>query len=226
MPTEHHILIVAEENEAITELFSGLAQSGFTCSINSNGQGIIEQIIEQSPDLVLVATNRHSRIEELSQGIKQARPLPIIALARLETLAGLNGHLDVDDFVIEPCDVKELALRVKRLLKKNGTSDSSQLIRCGDLVIDLAKCEASVDGRLVMLTFREYELLKFLARNRGRVYTREALLNRVWGYDYYGGDRTVDVHIRRLRSKIEDSGHSFIETMRNIGYRFKEGKQP
>ena len=73
-----------------------------------------------------------------------------------------------------------------------------------------------------MLTFKEYELLKFLARTSGRVFTREALLNRVWGYDYYGGDRTVDVHIRRLRSKIEDSSHTFIETVRNIGYRFRK----
>ncbi len=224
MPTEHHILIITEESEAITELLSGLARNGFTCSINSNGQGIMEQVIEQSPDLVLVTTDSHSRIEELSRGIKQARPLPIIALARLETLDSLNGHLDVDDFVIEPCDVRELALRVERLLKKNGNTDSSQLIRCGDLVIDLAKCEASVDGRLVMLTFREYQLLKFLVHNRGRVFTRQALLNKVWGYDYYGGDRTVDVHIRRLRSKIEDSGHTFIETLRNIGYRFKKDR--
>lgn len=222
MPTEHHILIVAEGNEAITELFSGLAQNGFTCSINSNGKGIIEQVIEQCPDLVLVATDSHSRIGELSQGIKQAKPLPIIALARLETLDSLNGHLDVDDFVIEPYDVRELTLRVNRLLKKNGNTNSGELIRCGDLVIDLAKCEASVGGKLVMLTFREYELLKFLARNSGRVFTRQALLNKVWGYDYYGGDRTVDVHIRRLRSKIEDSTHTFIETMRNIGYRFKK----
>jgi DNA-binding response OmpR family regulator len=224
MPTEHNILIVAEENEAATELFSGLARNGFTCSINSGGKGIIEQVIEQSPDLVLVAMDSHSRIGEVSQGIKQARPLPVMALVRLETLDSLDGHLDVDDFVIEPCDVRELALRIKRLLKNNGNTDSSQLIRCGDLVIDLTKCEASIGGRLVILTFREYELLKFLARNRGRVFTREALLNKVWGYHYYGGDRTVDVHIRRLRSKIEDSNHSFIETMRNIGYRFKEDK--
>ena len=74
--------------------------------------------------------------------------------------------------------------------------------------------------KVVELTFKEYELLKFLASNRGRVYTREALLNKVWGYDYYGGDRTVDVHVRRLRSKIEDSKRTFIETVRNIGYRF------
>ncbi len=75
---------------------------------------------------------------------------------------------------------------------------------------------------MVELTFKEYELLKFLARDRGRVFTREALLNKVWGYDYFGGDRTVDVHVRRLRSKIELSGQTFIETVRNIGYRFKK----
>jgi len=83
-------------------------------------------------------------------------------------------------------------------------------------------CEVTVDGRLVTLTFKEYELLRFLASNRGRVFTRDVLLNEVWGYDYYGGDRTVDVHIRRLRSKIEDSTHIFIETVRNIGYRFRK----
>ena len=100
--------------------------------------------------------------------------------------------------------------------------DNEELIRCGDLVIDLAKCEVSLSGRLIPLTFKEYELLRFLASNRGRVFTREALLNKVWGYDYYGGDRTVDVHIRRLRSKIEDPTHTFIETVRNIGYKFRD----
>jgi two-component system alkaline phosphatase synthesis response regulator PhoP len=89
-------------------------------------------------------------------------------------------------------------------------------------MIDPAKCEVSINGRLVVLTFKEYELLKVLISNRGKVFTRETLLNQVWGYDYYGGDRTVDVHIRRLRSKIEDATHTFIETVRNIGYKLSE----
>ena len=104
----------------------------------------------------------------------------------------------------------------------NTVSNSDELIRRDDLVIDLARIEVSVAGRPIVLAFREYELLKFLASNPGRVFTRDVLLDRVWGYDYFGGDRTVDVHIRRLRSKIEDSGHVFIETVRNIGYRFKK----
>ena len=92
----------------------------------------------------------------------------------------------------------------------------------GDLKIDQARCEVSVGEKLVSLTFKEYELLKFLVTNRGRVFTRESLLDKVWGFDYFGGDRTVDVHVRRLRSKIEDAEHSFIETVRGIGYRFKD----
>ena len=77
-----------------------------------------------------------------------------------------------------------------------------------------------MDNRIIDLTFKEYELLKLMATNRGRVFTRDNLLDKIWGYDYFGGDRTVDVHIRRLRSKIEDANHSYIETVRNIGYKF------
>ena len=136
-------------------------------------------------------------------------------------ILGAKALLNIDDFMISPYDARELVLRVKRLLSRDRNIDSGELIKCDGLLIDLAKCEVTLEGRIVELTFKEYELLRFLASNRGRVYTREALLNMVWGYDYYGGDRTVDVHVRRLRSKIEDAKHTFIETVRNIGYRFK-----
>ncbi len=215
------ILIVAPEDEAGKRLLSSLAQMGFACSIASDREGAVKRVIEQAPDLVLVAANSHpAQMWELWQGLKLERHLPIIALASKETLNSLDVEL-VDDFVIRPYDVKELALRIKRLLRGTKGIDTSEVIKCGDLVIDQARCETSVRGRLVVLTFREYELLRFLAKSRGRVFTREALLNRVGGYDYFGGDRTVDVHIRRLRSKIEDASHTFIETVRNIGYRFK-----
>ena len=216
------ILIIAEESKALTELDSELAQNGFACSIASNSEGLVKQLAEQPPDLVLVEIDAHSATQQLPQRIKHERRLPIIALVNRETLDNLDADLNIDDFVIQPCDVKELAQRAKWLLGKANHRDNGELIKCGDLVIDLAKCEVTLEDRLVALTFKEYELLKFLTSNRGRVFTREALLNKVWGYDYYGGDRTVDVHIRRLRSKIEDSSHTFIETVRNIGYRFRE----
>jgi DNA-binding response OmpR family regulator len=123
---------------------------------------------------------------------------------------------------VEPFDQSELVVRINRILTKELRSNGSEIIECGDLIIDVGKCEVYLNNRLLSLTFTEYELLRFLAKNRGRVFTRDALLNEVWGYDYFGGDRTVDVHIRRLRNKIEDQDHIFVETVRNIGYKFKE----
>ena len=219
------IFLIAEENERTRELHSGLAQRSLACWIVSDRDDAIKQVRERAPDLVLVEMDGHAGhpgMWELIQMIKLERHLPIIALVSKETLDNPDINLKViDDFVVEPCPVSELALRINRLLNGNNHTGSSELITCDDLAIDLAKCEVSVGSRVTILTFREYELLKFLVSNRGRVFTREALLNGVWGYDYYGGDRTVDVHIRRLRSKIEDSSHAFIETVRNIGYRFK-----
>ena len=216
------LLIIAGENEAVKKLRSGLTQRGFACSLASDRGELVRQVAEQAHDLVLVEMDGHSpdSRRELAQRLKEKRHLPVIALVNKESLDSLDGDLSVDDFIIMPCEVTELALRVERLQYRESNRDSSELVKCGDLVIDFSRCEVSIEGRLVALTFREYELLKFLVGNKGKVFTREALLNKVWGYDYYGGDRTVDVHIRRLRSKIEDSTHTFIETVRNIGYRF------
>lgn len=216
------ISLIAEGGSKITELCSRLSQNGFTCSTTCDGGEVVEEVLERSPDLVLVDVDDYSRARELSQMIKKEKPLPVVALVNRERLDNVDGHLDIDDFVVKPCEAREIELRAKRLLRRANNADSNDLIRCGDLVIDLTKYEVSIGGKPKMLTFKEYELLKFLAGNKGRVFTREALLNKVWGYDYYGGDRTVDVHIRRLRSKIEDSTHTFIETVRNIGYRLRE----
>jgi two-component system alkaline phosphatase synthesis response regulator PhoP len=111
--------------------------------------------------------------------------------------------------------------RIRRALWRRQGTTSANVIRCGDLLLDLGSYRVFVAGRPVELTYKEYELLRFLATHRDQVCTRETLLNRVWGYDFYGGPRTVDVHIRRLRSKIEDRDHTFIETVRSVGYRFR-----
>ena len=219
------LLLITPEIKKLTGLSESLEQNGFVCSIISYNNGLKESLTRQLPDLLLVEMNGNlpdSRIWELIQGIKQQRHLPTMALVSEEMLDSIDDHLDIDDFITSPYDAKELVLRTKRLLHRTSSMDSGELIKCDGLVIDLAKCEVTVEGKAVELTFKEYELLRFLARNRGRVYTREALLNRVWGYDYYGGDRTVDVHVRRLRSKIDDSRHNFLETVRNIGYRFRK----
>ena len=95
------------------------------------------------------------------------------------------------------------------------------MLKSGELTIDLERYDVTVSGRRVSLTYKEFQLLVLLASNPGRVYTRDALLSQIWGYDYLGGTRTVDVHVRRLRSKVEGPGRSYVETIRNVGYRFR-----
>jgi len=161
-----------------------------------------------------------SETRNLTQKIKERTRLPVVALLSNECLDILDSAVDADDFVMEPWNANEVIARVRRILQRKPNEDNKDLICCGDVAIDVSKCEVAFRGRLVDLTFKEYELLRFLVNSRGRVFSREALLNRVWGYDYYGGDRTVDVHIRRLRSKLDES--DCIETVRNIGYRFRD----
>jgi two-component system alkaline phosphatase synthesis response regulator PhoP len=143
----------------------------------------------------------------------------LIVLVTEELFERVTVDLPVDDFVVLPASAAQLARRVERALWRRNSVDSENFVRCGALTLDLSNYRVTVDEEPVVLTFKEYELLRFLAMNAGRVFTREQLLNRVWGYDYFGGARTVDVHIRRIRSKIEIRGHSFIETVRNVGYR-------
>ncbi len=154
----------------------------------------------------------------LSESGAQPRTPTLAVLPEGRLLAG-DADLGVDDFVLYPLRPGELATRLRRLAGQ-PESDSPDLLRRGALAIDLASYRVSIDGVLVELTFKEYELLRFLATKPDRVFTREALLDKVWGYDFYGGDRTVDVHIRRLRSKLESGGRTFIETVRSVGYRF------
>jgi two-component system alkaline phosphatase synthesis response regulator PhoP len=143
-----------------------------------------------------------------------------LAVLTLEHLADFDPRGGFDGFIVWPGQPLELQARVRKALATEDGIDPTNLVRVADLVIDKASFRAYLAGEPLTLTFKEYELLLFLATNRDRVLSREAILNRVWGYDYYGGARTVDVHIRRLRTKIEDRHHSFIETVRNVGYRF------
>jgi two-component system alkaline phosphatase synthesis response regulator PhoP len=217
------VFIIANESGQARKLRAELAQRGLDCLIVPHNAGTLEQIAGQSLGVMLLDTDEAttgSEAWEQAQRIRQEGQIPLIALVSGEKLNGLDSN--IDDFVVKPWEPNEVTVRIKRILREKESIDGEDIIRCGDLVIDSAKCEVSLSGKPIMLTFKEYQLLKFLASNKGKVFTRESLLNKVWGWDYYGGDRTVDVHIRRLRSKIEDPTHTFIETVRNIGYRLRE----
>jgi len=149
------------------------------------------------------------------------RKLPVLAAVPREAIAAYDPSLNPDEMLISPVSEAELTVRVEQAIFRVSGPSGPKLLKVGDLSIDQERYDVTVSGRRVALTYKEFQLLVLLASNPGRVYTREALLSQIWGYDYLGGTRTVDVHIRRLRSKVESPGHSFVETIWNVGYRFK-----
>jgi DNA-binding response OmpR family regulator len=162
-------------------------------------------------------------IKALLRSPDLAHEVAAIAVIRGDQLPAFDYAAGFDDFIVYPAISEEVTARVRRAIWLKSGVESDNTLSAGDLRIDLSNYKVYVQGRPIELTYKEYELLRFLATNQDKVFTREALLNRVWGYDFYGGARTVDVHVRRLRSKIEDASHTFIETVRNVGYRFHLG---
>ena len=220
-----NLLIITRDGTSQQEFCESLIRKDLDYSLASDTNGIHEIITQRQPDIILFELARRWTSEEmrgLVKRIKRESNLPVIALISEDALDNIEDEPDFDDFLTSPFNPSEAVLRVNRLLQKRRKSASDETIDYEGLQLDLVSCEVSVDDRIVELTFKEYELLKLLASNQGRVFTRDDLLNKIWGYDYFGGDRTVDVHIRRLRSKIEEFGHTFIETVRNVGYRFRK----
>ena len=214
-----------DKNLALYDLTAALQESGIKAIVISGNSELGYALDSVSQDIALLDTTsmRPSDIRSWVKSCSEIR-VPVIALVPEGQLTALDVSLDLNDFIIIPLHNRnELVVRIKRILWRIGSSENGGVIRVGSLVINPTSYEVSVQGSRVHLRFKEYELLKLMATNVGRVYTREALLNIIWGYDYFGGTRTVDVHIRRLRSKIENPEHPFIETIWNVGYRFRDG---
>jgi DNA-binding response OmpR family regulator len=157
---------------------------------------------------------------------KRDAPLePLLLLLPGSRLHDLELRDDLfDDFCLTPFHPRELEARVKHLFFRAGRGTGPELIEYGELMLNLETYQAACAGRPLDLTYMEYELLKFLAAHPGKVFTRETLLSRVWGYEYYGGARTVDVHIRRLRAKLGEEHANLIQTVRSVGYRFGQSR--
>ena len=157
---------------------------------------------------------------------KRDLPLePLLLLVGTQQLRDLELREDLfDDFCLQPFQLSELDARLKHLFWRVGRGTRPELIEYGPLVLNLETYQAAIAGTPLDLTYMEYELLKFLGSHPGKVFTRETLLSRVWGYEYYGGARTVDVHIRRLRAKLSDEHASLIQTVRSVGYRFGQSR--
>mgnify|MGYP003321490106 CR=1 FL=1 len=147
--------------------------------------------------------------------------IPVVVIMPFLSLDGIATSRAQMEVCFQPFTPEEVSLRLKLAMLRNAPPETSNTITRGDLVIDCDRYEVTLKGLKVDLTYKEYELLKYLASNPGRVFTRESLLRSVWEYDYFGGTRTVDVHIRRLRSKINDVSNHFIKTQWNVGYSFR-----
>ena len=150
---------------------------------------------------------------------------PLLLLVPEEQLDDLETRGDLfDDLLVTPFQTRELRARLRHLLWQAGRGTRPELVTYGPIELNLETYQAMVDGRSLDLTYMEYELLRFLAASPGQVFTRATLLNRVWGYEYYGGARTVDVHVRRLRAKLGEEHSNLIQTVRSVGYKLGQSR--
>lgn len=227
------VLIIEDEWNIFELIKFNLETQGFNVDGVQDGGLAIGKIIEYQPDLIILDLMLPGK-----DGITICRDVrinpdisytPIIMLtAKSEEFDKVLGlEIGADDYMTKPFGVKELCARVKAILRRTESllSKEEEAIKIGELLIEPKAFEVYLDGKKLALTLKEYELLVFLAKHRGQVLTRDQLLDQIWGFDYYGETRTVDVHIRYLRKKIEDQsahGRKFIETVRGVGYRFVE----
>jgi DNA-binding response OmpR family regulator len=183
----------------------------------------VEELIPIHPDLLLIdGTNDVAVAEDTTRQLSLAWEIglpPIIVIANEDTVARFRFESGADDFLMTGASVSEISARLGLIARRSGHGDEPSVLKIGDLTVNPENYQVYVRGRPLDLTYKEFELLKFLAQRPGRVCDRDLLLREVWGYDYYGGTRTVDVHIRRLRAKLGPEHEALIETIRNVGYR-------
>jgi len=207
------------------EVLPGLSLLGHSVKIMpAQGSALLEA---PDNDLLLV-DGRHelAHARDLCRLIRTTgTDVPVLLIVTEGGLAVVAHAWGMDDVVLHTCGPAELEARIRlaigRLAAQRESDDpESHVIRTGEVTVDEATYTAKISGRSLDLTFKEFELLKFLAQHPGRVFSRQQLLSEVWGYDYFGGTRTVDVHVRRLRAKLGPDNETLIGTVRNVGYRF------
>lgn len=206
-----------------------MENNGYNCICALNGIKALNIAKEEKPDLILLdlmlpGMDGYEVCKEIRKDNNIATTPIIMITAKGEELDKVLGlELGADDYITKPFSVREMVARVKAVLRRRTTINiESKSYILGNIVVDFEKHSLTKAGEKIELTLKEFELLEVLIKNKGKVMTRDFLLDRIWGYEYIGETRTVDVHIRHLRKKIEDDDKNpkFIETIRGIGYRF------
>ena len=216
------VYLLAVPTNGLYRLAGEIGQAGLSYQIIQDLDYLEESEAGPGPVAVLIdlSTVSISQTRTLIDHCRELK-LPVLTVVHESIINDLDPALNPDDFILCPIHPGELQARIKQAIFRLKGPVSQNVLKVGDLVIDLEKYDVLMGSKRISLTYKEFQLLVLLASNPGRVYTRDVLLSQVWGYDYLGGTRTVDVHIRRLRSKIEDPDHSFVETIWNVGYRFR-----
>jgi two-component system response regulator RegX3 len=227
------VVLVVEDEEAFVDALSvGLRREGFRVEVARDGAEALDQFNAVNPDLVLldVMLPGISGID-VCREIRKRSKVPIIMVtaksSEIDTVVGLE--VGADDYVTKPFRLRELVARVRAALRRGpgeetGAAQPDEVLEVGDVRLDAARHEVAVRGARVALPLKEFELLELLLANAGRVLTRDVLIDRVWGPNYYGDTKTLDVHVKRLRAKVEDDpGHpERIVTVRGVGYRYEK----
>jgi len=228
----YKILVVDDEKSIVRLVTFNLEKEGFHTLVANNGNEALAKITAEQPDLVILDLMLPGLdgLEVCRRVRQEGLPVAVIMLTakdqEIDRVLGLE--LGADDYITKPFSPRELVARVKAVLRRTSTreekSQPGERIIIGPLTIDAARYEVKLGGKQVELTPKEFELLESLARNAGKVMTRDALLNSIWDYTYDGDTRIVDVHVSHLREKIEANPKNpvYIKTVRGVGYKFKE----
>ena len=226
------VLIVEDEENLLTALRYSLEREGFSTSTATDGEQALEAARSGNPDAVILDIML-PKLDglEVCRILRRERDVPILMLTakgeEIDRVVGLE--LGADDYITKPFSMRELVARVRAVLRRSGSTDArssraAEVLRSGDLELNRASHTVTLGGQPVSLKPREFDLLALLVANRGRAFTRDEVLERLWGHDYIGDARTVDVHVRWLRQKIEPepANPTRIITVRGVGYRFDE----
>lgn len=228
------VLIVEDETALAEPLAFLLQREGFEVRMAADGQEALAEFSKAEPDIVLLDLMLPGMSgTEVCKNIRLKSPVPVIMVTARDTeidkVVGLE--IGADDYVTKPYSSRELIARIRAVLRRGRHDDSDdvedlydEVLRGGSVVLDVERHVVTVDGDDVAMPLKEFDLLEYLLRNRGRVLTRGQLIDRVWGSDYVGDTKTLDVHIKRLRSKIErnPSSPEFLVTVRGLGYKFED----
>jgi two-component system, OmpR family, alkaline phosphatase synthesis response regulator PhoP len=218
------ILLLGTKGERLEQLKKIIGNLGHNI-ITTEFDNSAELLYTKNPDMAVLDLTTRKDIVETWYQVKQDTTeshTPALVIIQEDRIRDVELMTGIQDFIMHPCNPRELEMRIKLILETHKGAETDAVIKIGNLAIYTTKYEVTVDDWSVVLTLKEYELLKYLVTHKGRVFTREVLLDAIWGYDYYGGTRTVDVHVGRLRTKIETSQYSFIKTVRGVGYMFSD----